>query len=102
MAKRNFLLPLGLSIAALLQSAHAAIVPTQTGSSPDVAPSNDANPDTHSQAVPGGSGNVFVGDGKDVFRFVLQRTENGELIAAHGSHSSHASHASHASHYSSR
>ena len=39
--------------------------------------------------------------GGEAFKFVLKRSEAGQLMAYHSSHASHASHSSHSSHSSS-
>ena len=79
MAKRSFLAPLAMSIAALLGT-NTAPAQAKTEMNPTVAPvaQQSSNPD-----------------------FVLQRaSSNGLLMADHESHASHASHESHASHAS--
>ena len=45
---------------------------------------------------------AIIPSGQDLFKFVLHRAQDGQLIAAHESHYSHSSHQPHSSHYSSR
>jgi hypothetical protein len=79
MKKREYLVPLGVSVAALLGG---AVVPTQASTNPT---------------------NVSVGTAPGSFamgadHLVLTRRTGGELrLADHSSHASHASHASHGS-----
>lgn len=94
MAKKSFLVPFTVAIAALITPAQAAIEPTQP-----TALQQDTQ--TTQSAIPGGQ-EVVYRQGEDLFSFVLQKTTSGQMYAYHSSHSSHASHASHRSHYSSR
>ncbi len=89
MKKRQFLAPLALSLATLLNAAAADASASQ----------NDLGQSILASTQTAGGSVVLPSD------FVLQPARNAaraEQFAGHYSHSSHASHASHASHYSSR
>jgi hypothetical protein len=83
MKKRQFLAPLALSLAALLNPASAGATPVATAATPD------------SQAV------ASAAQTSDE-RFVLTRAQQHSAPGSATGHTSHASHASHASHHSHR
>ena len=104
MIKRSFLKPLSVVLAALASA-------SAWGSTKSVPPSAPLAPETFGTA-PADSANLpiqpnetrevlFRQDG-DLFKFVLERTSQGTLLAQHYSHSSHDSHSSHSSHSSHR
>src|SRR6266480_2740063 len=104
MIKRSFLKPLSVVLAALASA-------SAWGSTKSVPPSAPLAPET-SGTAPADSANLpiqpnearevlFRQDG-DLFKFVLERTSQGTLLAQHYSHSSHDSHSSHSSHSSHR
>jgi hypothetical protein len=97
MAKKSFLVPFTVAIAALFGTAQAGIEP----SSPAALQHDNL---TTKSVLPGGQ-EVVYRQGEDLFSFVLQKNSSGQVYAYHSSHASHASHASHGSHrshYSSR
>ena len=96
MAKRKFLVPVAIALSALFPTFEvAAKVPVS-------APMTDAKTtlitDSDKRMIHELS---FERDG-DLFSFVIERGQGGEIFAAHRSHRSHRSHSSHRSHYSSR
>lgn len=105
MAKRAFLVPIAVALAALTQTAQASV--RETGQLPEVA-GNPAPSTSQTEERAGaivGESTWTMNVGGDLFAFVLARTETGEVVAyhrSHYSHESHSSHSSHRSHYSSR
>jgi hypothetical protein len=112
MIKRSFLKPLSVVLAALASA-------SAWGSTKSVPPSAPLAPETFGTA-PADSANLPIADSAnlpiqpnearevlfrqdgDLFKFVLERTSQGTLLAQHYSHSSHDSHSSHSSHSSHR
>ena len=103
---KKLLLPLAAAVAALSDSATAKLSPqdaersrqadatgaaTEPGSVLFEAPSSAT--EANEALIPGG---------ENLFKFIIRRSESGEIFADHQSHYSHSSHASHHSHYSSR
>ena len=105
MEKRAFLKPLSVLLAALSSAISnsseatpaptAASEPTQDATHATVPAADNVRPLT-----PGEARSVITRSEGNLYRFVLQRTQAGELVAQHYSHMSHESHASHASHRS--
>lgn len=104
MAKRNFLIPLAVALAALSQTSTAAVKTIAVATPTDSDQHSTTAPSVLRFAMPekGQSVDAIFPSGADLFRFVLHRSQDGQLIAAHESHYSHSSHSSHSSHYSSR
>ncbi len=104
MARRKFLIPLAIALSGLSQASTAALKPVAPPTSPNTEELNAviASPLRFAMPEKGQSVNAIFPSGEDLFKFVLHRTEDGQLVAAHESHYSHSSHSSHSSHYSSR
>lgn len=98
MSKRSFIAPLPLLVATLVGSNNATASMNE----------NSESLKQDSQIGKQNSISLKIGEistyrtGDDIFAFVLNKNENGIMVAGHYSHSSHASHSSHSSHYSSR
>lgn len=99
MAKRRFLVPIGVAVSALL--------PTQ--SQANQSPVDQAFPNTTStqpagQLAANAGGSVvqelFYRIGTERHLMLLKRAGSGIVFAAHESHASHSSHSSHRSHRS--
>jgi len=91
--KAKFLVPVGTLAAAMAaQHSNAAVVTSPIDTEHDV---------THATADGLDSGkasqDLSVKAGGDAFKFVLKRSEAGQLMAYHSSHASHSSHSSHSS-----
>lgn len=100
MAKRAFLVPLAVAIAALTGNSQAAVERSQpTSNTSDATAATSI--DLASRINPQAEGDLLMPIGGDIFQFVLRRAESGEMVAYHSSHQSHRSHSSHRSHYSS-
>ena len=89
MRKRNFLAPLGLTLAVLIASVSGEDKALMANASPTIIPKSE--PANMAQAL---------NDTRILHDFVLKRGENNIMMAEHYSHSSHSSHSSHRSHYS--
>jgi hypothetical protein len=98
--KRVFLGATAAAIAALTQQSAEAAKPSETSTDQkadrSLAPEVTL-PDAISAKAP-----TTYAVGTEMFGFVIDRSEAGELFAYHTSHVSHASHRSHSSHYSAR
>ena len=104
MAKRKFLVSLAVALTALSQTSTGAVKNSAEPTLPHSEIQNDATPDLLRYSLPekGQSVDAIIRSGEDLFKFVLHRSQDGQLMAAHESHYSHSSHQSHSSHYSSR
>lgn len=103
MNTKAFLKPLTVLFAALSASAHAEAPTSSAIVDQDHTRTISSSAGAQEQ-LPGEAREVVLNENGDLFKFVLQRTEDGQLVAqhySHYSHQSHASHASHRSHYSS-
>ena len=93
MKKHAFLIPLAAAIAALTDFA-------STAATSDPSP-NSNTPETPGVAQQNALNSFVVRTSSErADSFVLARSQDGLMFAAHESHSSHSSHASHASHAS--
>lgn len=91
MKKRGFLIPL----------AALASVFTAADASADIPSYADPLIDEKNTLQVGAEDTrITVQGGEDLFDFLLERGEQGQLMAYHSSHSSHSSHGSHGSHAS--
>lgn len=98
MKTRTFLAPLPLLVGSLAASTTATAGMNEKS---ELLTQDSQTGDQSPLAIKLGQVNDYkVGD--DVFGFILNKGENGIMVADHYSHRSHASHASHSSHYSSR
>lgn len=104
MAKRGFLVPLTVALAALSDTSVAAVKNEVVVTPTDSEKQTTTVPSIFRFQMPekGQSVDAIFPSGEDLFKFVLHRAEDGQLVAAHESHYSHSSHSSHSSHYSSR
>ena len=104
MAKRSFLIPFAVALAALSQSTMAALKDVTELAPTTSSIHDDETPTLLRFSMPekGQSEIAIIPSGQDLFKFVLHRAQDGQLFAAHESHYSHSSHQSHSSHYSSR
>jgi hypothetical protein len=94
MKKHAFLIPLAAAIAALTDSTYATVASKDQSAT-------SKNPEASGISQHGASNSFVVQTSSDrADSFVLARSEDGLMFAAHESHSSHSSHASHASHAS--
>lgn len=100
MSVRNFLVPFAAALAALTSNASASVEPSNPN--PNTQPQDSQNTLASDSINTRAEGTLLIPGGDDLFKFVLKRTETGELMAYHYSHQSHRSHSSHRSHYSSR
>ena len=102
MAKKSFLVPVAMAFSGLVQDATAAIT-QQSDVSAQPAPSTATNNIIQSglqAGLPSAGQSVDVqsqDENGDLFKFVIQRSSDGQILADHFSHSSHSSHRSHAS-----
>lgn len=95
MKKHAFLVPLAAAIAALTDFASTAAAATSDPSA------NSNTPETPGVAQQNALNSFVVRTSSErADSFVLARSQDGLMFAAHESHSSHSSHASHASHAS--
>jgi hypothetical protein len=101
MSKRSFLIPFSAAIAALTGTAQAA-TDKSPNTSASLAPTTSSATDLVVRPNPLKEGELLLPVGEDLFKYVLQHGEQGEIYADHRSHYSHSSHSSHSSHYSSR
>jgi hypothetical protein len=96
--KRKFLAPIAALVSVILTPQASAAIDSNSNE-------NQAT-DTNAIQNKGISNEVVVQNGNgDLFKFIMQRSDAGLLMAyhsSHSSHSSHRSHSSHSSHYSSR
>jgi len=93
MKKHAFLIPLAAAIAALTDSGSVAVTSDTSA--------NSNTPENPGVAEHSASNSFVVQTSPErADSFVLARSEDGLMFAAHESHSSHSSHASHASHAS--
>jgi hypothetical protein len=105
MAKRSFLVPLAVALAAASQTSTAAVKNDNVADAPtETEQSSASKPTAMRFSIPekGQSVNAIISSGEDLHKFVLHRAADGQIVAAHESHYSHSSHSSHSSHYSSR
>jgi hypothetical protein len=98
MNKKLFLFSLAAALSSLSQNASAASSPSVE----PLAPDQSHRAFAAESALPGlnESKEVLTTNKGELFKFVITRAGDGQLMAQHMSHQSHASHASHASHSS--
>ncbi|WP_186198564.1 His-Xaa-Ser repeat protein HxsA2 [Burkholderia gladioli] len=95
--KAKFLVPVSTLAAAMAaQHSNAAVVTATIDTERHGVPATTDGLDSGKA-----SRDLNVKAGGEAFKFVLKRSEAGQLMAYHSSHSSHASHSSHSSHSSS-
>jgi hypothetical protein len=101
---KKFLVPVASAIAALFSHQTYASIYPHTGATEAIRVDNQA-PLGSDTIVPVSTGTASelstFSDGNE-YRFLLERSDAGILMAYHSSHRSHSSHSSHRSHYSSR
>lgn len=89
---RKFLIPLA-ALASVFVTGHAsANIQDET-----LATQSQS---TAADAINTLANNSLVVGKEDLFKFVLERNDQGVMVAEHYSHASHSSHSSHSSHYS--
>lgn len=98
MDKKLFLLPVAVALSALAQNSDAtapnsALTIDELGNGA-LPTANIKNSRKFPQTVGKSQELLLPNDGK-LFKFVIQRNENKQLLAYHYSHSSHSSHSSH-------
>jgi hypothetical protein len=98
MPKRNFLIPVAAALSALVPITNAAA--KAESSVPTAVLEAKSTPAFLNAGLDGRGANTEKGG--NLFEFVIERGDLGDVFAGHRSHSSHRSHASHRSHYSSR
>jgi hypothetical protein len=95
--KAKFLVPVSTLAAAMAaQHSNAAVVTPTIDTEHHVTHAKTDGLDSGKA-----SQDLNVKAGGEAFKFVLKRSEAGQLMAYHSSHASHASHSSHSSHSSS-
>ena len=97
MAKRNFLVPIAVTLSALASNAGAAIDSNSLSQS-------DISISQHHVSASSGleAKRDLTSNPAELFEFVIKPSGSGDVFAGHRSHSSHRSHSAHRSHSSSR